>query len=392
MLSYCVTTLDGKELLSLSPSEVMRPASNTKLFTCALALENFEATESPAPALDVVYEDKKLQINFHGNLFFSARYRDKSRLDHAFKQIAEAILKTGIQNFDSLHLYCEAEFLSPLKDYPCVSFISINENTLDLAILDGELEITPESQSSFKLSACKTIEYQSRTDSQIFYNPNQDSEDFWRLEGSNWTYDILVKELRKLGLFIAKQSKKPLRNPQLIGQFADPITTQELITSSLRFSDNFRAELLALHLRKSQKNSSIDQCLKPLKNKLQLKHTQLTDGSGLDRLNKSSCEDICSLLRYMHHSKHSEIWHQSMAISGEEGTLSNSNKNQLPKKRFWGKTGTLRDTRALSGYYKTENGSIVIVSVLQNHANCSKFSESVIKLLREIDEEQTNSN
>ena len=390
MLSYCVTSLDGREIKSLCPSEALMPASNTKLFTCALALKSFDAHTSPGEDLELLIEDKGLQLNFHGNLFFSARYREPQFIDSAITQLAEAIKETGLRQFESLHLHCESLFLKPLPDYPCVSFISFNENTLDVSVKKGKVTTSPARQSSFELIPDIKVSDQNRTNSSIFYNPQVNSEDYWRLEGKNWTYEILKAELHKHGIHIDAQSGTTLRNPQKLQSFPSQINTLDLVTSSLRFSDNFRAELLALHLRRAQKNEGLNSCLDSLRNSIDLNESVLMDGSGLSRLNRSSTRDICKLLSHMHQSKHSELWHQSMACAGQEGTLSDTSKNLLPQKRFWGKTGTLRDARALSGYYRKQNGEIVIVSVLQNQANCSKFSESVIKLLREIDEEQTN--
>jgi D-alanyl-D-alanine carboxypeptidase len=392
MLTYCVTDLDGKELSSLSPSKAMMPASNVKLFTSALAFENFDPNLSPARELELLIEDNKLQINFHGNLFLSARYREKSNFTLAIDQLTKALISTGINEFDSLHLHCEYEFLLPLKDYPCVSFISLNENTLDISIEDGKVISCPDSQRTFEFIPSESCLQQSRNKSTITYNPKKDSTDFWRLESDNWTFAILKNELQKRGISIAKQSQLALQKAQLIEKFSDPISTYDLVKSSLRFSDNFRAELLALHLRKVKETKSFNDCFQDLQSRLLLRNTHLADGSGLSRENTSSCRDICSLLHHMHHSEHRKMWHDSLAVSGQSGTLLNTKNNLLPKDRFWGKTGTLRDVRALSGYYKCENGSIVIVSVLQNHANCGKFSESVIKLLREIDEKQKNPN
>lgn len=392
MLSYCVTSIDGREIKSLCPSEALMPASNTKLFTCALALESFDPYTSPGNDLELVIEHNCLQLNFYGNLFFSARYRAPESINLAIKQLVQAIKETGQSRFKSLHLHCQTRFLEPLPDYPCVSFISFNENTLDVSVKDGKVSTSPARQSSFELIPDTKFSSQTRTHSKIFYNPQANSEDYWRLEDENWTYEILKAELHKRGIHIDTQSGTTLRNPQKLQSFSSPISTLDLITSSLRFSDNFRAELLALHLRRRQKSEDLNSCLDSLRKSIDLNESVLADGSGLSRLNRSSTRDICQLLRHMHQSKHSELWHQAMAYAGQEGTLSKTSKNLLPHKRFWGKTGTLRDARALSGYYRTQNGEIVIVSVLQNQANCSKFTESVIKLLREIDEEQTNTN
>lgn len=253
MLSYCVTSLDGREIKSLRPSAALMPASNTKLFTCALALESFDPYTSPGNDLELFIEDKCLQLNFHGNLFFSARYREPQFIDSAITQLAQAIKETGQSRFKSLHLHCETPFLKPLPDYPCVSFISFNENTVDVSVKNAEVTTSPARQSSFELIADTKISSQSRTNSSIFYKPHVNSEDYWRLEGNNWTYEILKAELHKHGIHIDTQSDTALRNPQKLQSFSSPISTLDLITSSLRFSDNFRAELLALHLRRMQR-------------------------------------------------------------------------------------------------------------------------------------------
>ncbi|WDE98382.1 D-alanyl-D-alanine carboxypeptidase [Lentisphaera profundi] len=386
MLTYCVTDSNGRVLLEHNPEQALLPASNIKLFTCAMALESFDADAPPSQKLRVLSTPRQLTIEFKGNLFFSCRYQGRDILSRRIDQLADAIKAHGQTEFESLYITCPTDYLNPLAHYPCVSFVSFNENTLDLEISHGEALSTPLEQREFSLVPDKSLKEQVRKGSRISYNPTQNSLDYWRLEGDNWTPDILLCELRKRGISIKKLSKIADHEAQQLASFQDPVLTSQLLHSSLCHSDNFRAEMLGLHLRYSQQKTDLQQCLQTLSDKIGLTQTFMADGSGLSRDNHTSTRDICRLLNYMSQHRQSPTWMNSLAISGISGTLQNAISYPIAKGKFIGKTGTLRDARALSGYYTNKNGRVFTVSVLQNNEDCSTFSSMLKQILSDIDE------
>lgn len=78
--------------------------------------------------------------------------------------------------------------------------------------------------------------------------------------------------------------------------------------------------------------------------------TALVDGSGLSHDNRTSARDLIALYRFVDETPVAEVFWRSLAIAGARGTLASRLGGPDTAGRFFGKTGTLRDTIALSGY------------------------------------------
>ena len=83
----------------------------------------------------------------------------------------------------------------------------------------------------------------------------------------------------------------------------------------------------------------------------------------------------------MRYSKNYVAYQSTLSIMGVRGTLSKRFTNSELSGKFFGKTGTLSNVFALSGFlYKNEKP--VIVSIIQNSENIDK--EKAFKLLSDI--------
>lgn len=93
--------------------------------------------------------------------------------------------------------------------------------------------------------------------------------------------------------------------------------------------------------------------------------TTIIDGSGLSRYNKASVGTIVSLLEKIYLDIDLfEKFTQTLSIAGTDGTLSDRMKGSNAEFNFMGKTGTLNGASSLSGYLKTKNGDDLIVSMI----------------------------
>jgi len=90
----------------------------------------------------------------------------------------------------------------------------------------------------------------------------------------------------------------------------------------------------------------------------------IADGSGLSHDNRLTPESMTGLLVHMFNSPHRNLYLDSLARSGLEGTL-RSRMKDLPG-RFLGKTGYIDGVRALSGYLQTDDGTWLAVSMMHN--------------------------
>ena len=90
------------------------------------------------------------------------------------------------------------------------------------------------------------------------------------------------------------------------------------------------------------------------------------DGSGLSRHDLVTPSAVVQLYSYMAKSRNAQVWRDSLAVGGVDGTLRNRFKGTAADGNFRGKTGTLDQVSALSGYVTTAAGEELIVSIIVN--------------------------
>lgn len=92
------------------------------------------------------------------------------------------------------------------------------------------------------------------------------------------------------------------------------------------------------------------------------------DGSGLSGNNRVSADVTVALMRAMNTVPVGATWKGTMAISGIRGTLGSRMTGADTRGRFFGKSGTLNDTITLSGYLQNRyDGQEYLISILQNN-------------------------
>ena len=83
----------------------------------------------------------------------------------------------------------------------------------------------------------------------------------------------------------------------------------------------------------------------------------------------------------MRYSKNFSAYQSSLSIIGVRGTLAKRFKNSKLEGKFFGKTGTLSNVFALSGYLYKDNRPLIL-SIIQNSENIDK--EKTFNLLKNI--------
>ena len=91
------------------------------------------------------------------------------------------------------------------------------------------------------------------------------------------------------------------------------------------------------------------------------------DGSGISRHDLVTPSAVTALYTYMaKQSRYSQAWRDSLTIGGIDGTLGNRFKGTAAANNIRGKTGTLDQVSALSGYVKTAGGEELVISIIVN--------------------------
>lgn len=181
---------------------------------------------------------------------------------------------------------------------------------------------------------------------------------FFDLEGSFYFKDAI--ELKKI--------------------YSNPILS--LLTLINSESHNFTAESLFKNASNTWNDNDYFELKNWLRNKgLPLNNTYFADASGLSRKNKITTNLVVLFLDKMKYSKDFKAYQSTLSIMGVRGTLAKRFVNTELSGKFLGKTGTLSNVFALSGYlYKNEKP--IIISIIQNSNKIDK--EKSFKLLREV--------
>lgn len=91
------------------------------------------------------------------------------------------------------------------------------------------------------------------------------------------------------------------------------------------------------------------------------------DGSGLSRHNLITPSAAAQLYAFMNRHRYASAWRESLTIAGVDGTLQNRFKNTIAAGNVRGKTGTIDQVSALSGYVTTVAGEQFAFSVIVNN-------------------------
>jgi D-alanyl-D-alanine carboxypeptidase/D-alanyl-D-alanine-endopeptidase (penicillin-binding protein 4) len=102
------------------------------------------------------------------------------------------------------------------------------------------------------------------------------------------------------------------------------------------------------------------------------------DGSGLSRHNLITPSSAVQLYMYMSKSRYADAWRNSLTIGGTDGTLKNRFKETAAAANVRGKTGTIDQVSALSGYVTTASGERLVFSILVNGVNDVRLRQAAI--------------
>ena len=167
-----------------------------------------------------------------------------------------------------------------------------------------------------------------------------------------------------INIFDKKNNHYLKDSSEISNIYSNPIISLLTLTNSA--SHNFTAESLFKNASNSWNENEYIKLKKWLGNKgLPVTNTIFADASGLSRNNKITTKLVVLFLDKMKYSKDFKTYQSTLSVIGVRGTLSNRFVNTELSGKFFGKTGTLKNVFALSGYlYKEEQP--IIVSIIQN--------------------------
>ena len=162
--------------------------------------------------------------------------------------------------------------------------------------------------------------------------------------------------------------------------YSTPILSLLTLTNSE--SHNFTAESLFKNASNTWNDNDYIKLKRWLQNKgLPTTKAYFADASGLSRKNKITTKLVVLFLDKMRYFNDFKAYQSTLSITGVRGTLAKRFVNSELSGKFFGKTGTLSNVFALSGFlYKNEKP--IIISIIQNSNKIDK--EKAFKLLRDL--------
>ncbi len=162
-----------------------------------------------------------------------------------------------------------------------------------------------------------------------------------------------------------------------LGEVVSP-PMRELVTAFMKPSQNLETDLIFGHVGETlrapdapARQTTEDAGVRALREFLVARglpadEVRFEEGSGLSRNNLTTANATIALLRVMATHKEAEAFAASLPIAGVDGTLRRRLRGTPAEGNLRAKTGTLRYANALSGYVTTAAGERLAVSLMLN--------------------------
>ena len=335
--SFSVSIINNKgEIISSYNEDVPRlPASNQKLFSSAYVLSKY-----------------KLNNNLKTSLF-------KNKNDYYLLGQGDPDL-----NYENI-----IELISNVKENKIINF--------NIVEIDSKLYWPNGWTNTDKL-----YEYGSPITSLAIESNHNKYDDIYALK--NFIKNYLKNKFpnSKINIdFFDSEKTFYLKNIKEINKvYSTPILSLLTLTNSE--SHNFTAESLFKNASNTWNDNNYIKLKRWLENKgLPATNAYFADASGLSRKNKITTKLVVLFLDKMRYFNDFKAYQSTLSITGVRGTLAKRFVNSELSGKFFGKTGTLSNVFALSGFlYKNEKP--IIISIIQNSNKIDK--EKAFKLLRDL--------
>ena len=179
-------------------------------------------------------------------------------------------------------------------------------------------------------------------------------------------------ERRGISVRSAPRARRRPADSQLLATVESPPMAR-LVRLTNKPSDNFFAELIVKDLSMQATGRGTTRggvgLAAGFARRLGAGPASLADGSGLSRGNRASPVRVAGFLTAMRERDEFAAFSDSLSIAGVDGTLGPRMRRGPARGRCRGKTGTLSNVSAVSGYCRALSGETYVFSILMNGVN-----------------------
>ena len=425
-----IVSLDsGRTLFEENAGKLLKPASNAKLYTGALALDRLGPDYRIKTSLHAANRPDHagllrgdLIVYGRGDPSFAERF-NHGNYASILQPLVDALAGAGVKRIKGDLIGDESFFRGPpfgtqwtwddLQQYygAEASALTLQDNVVDLVFKPGGRVGAPCSISILPLTGYlsfsnRTVTMEAGAQPKIsLYRPVGENTVYvsgWMpLNGSNvvdavsvhrpalWFVTMLKEALARRGIVVEGRPRAvgwlerqitPLdfkRTVELASVPSRPLA--EILPKMMKPSQNLYAHLLLLQVgaRNQRPNAgwletTEDLGLAELKRFLgeigiQEGDVLLEEGSGLSRGALVTPDATVGLLRFMHRHRLAATFKESLPVAGVDGTLRNRMKGTAAFRNARAKTGTLRYVNTLSGYLTSAAGEQLVFCLMLNN-------------------------
>jgi len=336
-------------IFSVNEKRQMTPASLTKLFTTAVALNIMGEEHQLSTKLftdDINLSDKVV----NGNLYIKG-YGNPTFSDFDLQGMINELLSKGIEKITG-NIIGDDTYLDNIytrEDWIEGEGSNIKLPPISALVLDRNKTVTR-----------KKMRKRFRYITEMAKDP------------AIFAANRLFTKLKENNIEVGGNSQKGKTPDKSILISQKSIFLNELIALINKHSDNFLAECLFKTLGAEatgeQGNSfysqqAIQKFVKD--NNIYFYGTEIVDGSGISRSDKVTPLSINGVLEKMYFDlNHFDAFYNSLSIAGVDGTLRGRMSGTFAENNFRGKTGTLNGVSGLAGYFTAPDGEDYIVTIM----------------------------
>jgi D-alanyl-D-alanine carboxypeptidase/D-alanyl-D-alanine-endopeptidase (penicillin-binding protein 4) len=422
-----VSLRTGGTLYEHQPGRLMSPASNSKLYAGALALDHFGGDyRIRTPVLATAAPDKEGRVA--GHLIVSGRgdpsWKAATRRGDfwaTFEPFISVLRRAGVRHVTGDLIADTTYFRGPghgagwviddlNDDYGAeFSAITLEDNYVDVRVVPAAAPGHPASFELLHPASGVTLHNRTRTVpaggprslharrtlggnevyvfGEVPIGGPEEILDVTVPQPARWFAAALQEALRRAGIRVegtARAVQWPEASPVSpsavkLGEIVSP-PLRELVTGFMKPSQNLETDLVFAHVGEAVRPAdapewrTTEQCAVTAlgdflrRNGLPADEVRFDEGSGLSRNNLTSANATVALLRWMATHREAPAFRDSLPIAGVDGTIRRRMKGTEAENNVRAKTGTLRWANALSGYVTTAAGEPLAFSVMVNRA------------------------
>ncbi len=326
-------------------TQSMIPASNTKLFTSAVALDLLGGDYELSTTLYT--DDKSFQNNImNGNLYIKGFGNSLFR-DSDLDSMAEYLYNIGIKQITGRIIGDDNYFddIYTRDDWILDENATVKLPPVSALVIDRNRRQTRSGRRTYTVH----IDNPSLYIAQQFRN-----------------------KLIEKGIKVDGSAAKGIAPQNIYELTSSKVQLRRILNFVNKNSDNYLAECLfkTIGAEASKHQGTAFYATQSVlnfidENGIYFKGTTVVDGSGISRFNVATIGSLVGVLERMYFDLDNfEDYYNSLSIAGIDGTLRTRMNNTIGENNVRGKTGTLRGVSALSGYVTTAAGDDLIFAMI----------------------------